>query len=105
MGKRARGARPSSENHADSWRAELRDAASATRPTKKAVPIPQPALGFAYQVITGMLLFTGLGWYLDRRRGGGYALTLGGMFLGLLYMAYETWKLIRIINRPPASDS
>lgn len=54
-----------------------------------------PALTFGLQFATGMALFSYLGYQLDRRRGGGIAWTMGGAILGLVYGAYELWKLLR----------
>ncbi len=46
----------------------------------------------------GMAVFTFLGYYIDVRRGTGHFWTLCGMVLGLIYCAYEVWKVIREIN-------
>lgn len=73
------------------------------------MPLPQPehvrarpglaaALGLGTQLAVGMAVFAGAGVYLDRRRGGGVACTLGGISLGLLYGAYEVWKVVRLLN-------
>jgi hypothetical protein len=48
----------------------------------------------------GMAVFTAAGYYMDRRRGGGGAWTLCGMVLGLLYGAYEVWRVARRLNPP-----
>ena len=55
----------------------------------------QRSLSLVMNWIVGMLAFSLGGHYLDRKRGGGYALTLVGMFLGLVYGGYETWKTVR----------
>lgn len=56
------------------------------------------ALSLGTQLAAGMIFFAGLGYYADRRRGGGVFFTVCGMFAGLGYGAYEVWKLIRLIN-------
>lgn len=50
------------------------------------------------QLAVGMAAFAGLGYYIDRRRGGGYGFTLAGIFLGLFYIGYEIWKLVRQVQ-------
>lgn len=55
----------------------------------------QDVLTLGIQMAVGMALFTWLGWWLDRSRGGGRAFTLCGMFLGLFYGFYEVWKVTR----------
>lgn len=57
------------------------------------------ALSLGTQLAAGMIFFAGVGFYVDRRRGGGIAFTLAGMFAGLGYGAYEVWKVVREINR------
>lgn len=37
------------------------------------------------------------GYWMDQRAGGGYTRTLLGLLLAILYVAYETWKLTRMI--------
>ena len=54
--------------------------------------------------VVGMLAFSLGGYYLDRKRGGGYALTLAGMFLGLVYVGYETWKTVRQMQQEERDD-
>ena len=56
------------------------------------------AMGLGVQLVAGMIAFTWLGWWVDQRRGGGSACTLAGIFLGLLYMGYEVWKLVRQVR-------
>lgn len=56
------------------------------------------ALGLGTQMAVGMAFFAGIGYYADRRRGGGTAFTLAGVFLGLLYGGYEVWKVVRMLN-------
>jgi len=48
----------------------------------------------------GIVVFTGLGYLIDEKRGGGQAFTLAGIFLGLFYCAYEVWKVIRNNENP-----
>ena len=47
----------------------------------------------------GMAVFSGLGYYIDQKRGVGMEFTLSGMFLGLFYCGYEVWKLTRRDNQ------
>ncbi len=51
----------------------------------------------------GMALFGFAGHWLDRRLGEGVAWTVGGLIVGLLFGAYEVWKICRLIDppRPP----
>ena len=50
------------------------------------------------QMAVGMAVFAGGGYWIDQKRGGGVIFTLLGVFLGLFYMGYEVWKLVRDIN-------
>ena len=61
-------------------------------------------MGLSLNWAAGMILCTLGGAFLDRRTGGGHGWTLAGMFVGLLYGAYETWKVVRAINRQQAED-
>lgn len=69
------------------------------------------ALTLGTQLAAGMAVFAGLGIYIDKRRGGGQAGTLAGIFLGLFYGGYEVWKLVRSLNEndrsgpPPPAPS
>ena len=56
------------------------------------------ALQLGYSLTIGMAVFALLGLYVDRRKGGGIFWTICGMFLGLLYGAYEVWKAVRNLN-------
>ena len=56
------------------------------------------ALSFGMTFAAGMAVFTVAGWWIDKRRGGGVAFTLAGVFLGLGYGGYELWKLIRLLQ-------
>ena len=56
------------------------------------------ALTLGFSMAVGMGVFAGLGWWLDRRRGSGVLWTTVGAGLGLLYIAYETWKVVREVN-------
>lgn len=62
------------------------------------------ALSLGTQLAVGMACFTMLGVWLDRRRGGGYGFTLGGIFLGLFYCGYEVWKLTRQMQDAERED-
>ena len=57
------------------------------------------AIGLGMDMAVGMMAFTLLGHYVDQKRGGGRAWTLCGMFVGLLYGAYEVWKVVRRMER------
>ncbi|GEM_PF-1271055 len=54
-------------------------------------------LGLTFAV--GVAVFSFGGFLLDQRRGGGILFTLIGIFLGLALGAYETWKVILLLNR------
>jgi hypothetical protein len=54
-------------------------------------------LGTTFAV--GMAVFSFAGFKIDQRRGGGILFTLLGMFLGLAFGAYETWRVITFLNR------
>jgi hypothetical protein len=54
------------------------------------------ALGTNVAVGVGILTFAG--YYVDRRQGEGYIWTMCGLGAGLLYGAYEIWKVIRMLN-------
>jgi len=53
------------------------------------------ALNLGLNFATGMALLSYLGYRYDQSRGGGNTGTLIGLFLGLIYGAYEVWKLVR----------
>ncbi len=53
------------------------------------------AMSLGINMGAGMAVFTYLGYYIDQKRGGGQAFTLGGIFLGLFYCGYEVWKIVR----------
>jgi hypothetical protein len=58
------------------------------------------AIALGMNLAAGMAVFTFLGYWIDTRRGGGPGpWTLAGMFTGLLYGAYEVWKVVRPLNR------
>ena len=56
------------------------------------------AAGLGLNFAVGMALLSYLGYKLDEKRGGGSTWTLCGVFLGLMYGAYEVWKLVRMMN-------
>lgn len=56
------------------------------------------AMSLGIQLAVGMVVFASLGYYADRRSGGGTRWTLLGIFFGLFYCAYEIWKLVRIMQ-------
>ena len=57
------------------------------------------AVNLGTQLAAGMAVFAGLGYWLDRRRGGGVAFTLAGVGLALLYGGYEVWKVVRMLQK------
>ncbi len=67
-----------------------------------------PAVALGTNIAVGMVLFSSLGWYVDTNVvGSGDIFTLGGMFLGLFYAAYEVWKVVRLgdgSDRPSGND-
>ena len=54
-------------------------------------------LGTTFAV--GMAVFSFAGFKIDQRRGDGILFTLLGMFLGLAFGAYETWRVITFLNQ------
>ena len=63
-----------------------------------------PAIHLGLNFAVGMALFTYIGYKIDLKRGGGAGFTLTGMFMGLIYGAYEVWKLIRVQDVPQAME-
>ncbi|NKB25217.1 MAG: hypothetical protein GKR87_12735 [Kiritimatiellae bacterium] len=57
------------------------------------------AISLGTHLTAGMVGCSLTGYYIDKKRGGGYAWTLVGMFIGLLYGAYEVWKVVKQIER------
>lgn len=61
-------------------------------------------LGTTFAV--GMAVFSFIGFKIDRRRGDDAILfTVMGMSLGLLFGAYETWRVIAFLNRKAQSHT
>lgn len=60
-----------------------------------------PAMGFGTSFAAGMAVFGLGGHWLDSKYDKEPLFTLIGIGLGLLYGAYELWKLILITNRQP----
>lgn len=56
------------------------------------------ASSLGLNLAAGMILFSGLGYWLDQKTGGGRMWTLAGMFLGLFYCGYEVWKAVKASN-------
>lgn len=54
---------------------------------------------------TGFVLFAGLGYYLDQRRGGGIGWTLAGMAMGAFVGGYEIWKFVRDWDSDSTDDA
>ena len=63
-----------------------------------------PAVGFGTSFAVGMILFTLGGRWLDERLGKESLFTLIGVGLGLLYGAYELWKLVTMANQQQDED-
>lgn len=57
------------------------------------------AMSLGTNLAVGMAVFAAGGWWLDKKRGGGSAFTLLGIFLGLFYGAYEVWKTVRALEK------
>jgi hypothetical protein len=62
------------------------------------------AVSLGINLAVGMAAFTLMGQYVDRKRGSGNAWTLCGVFLGLVYGAYEVWKVVRLLNAQGRGD-
>ncbi len=62
------------------------------------------ALSLGINVVAGVGLFTFLGYSIDKHIGGGILWTLLGFVLGVLYMVYEFWKVILLLNKKPDND-
>jgi len=56
------------------------------------------ALSLGTNLAAGMVIFSFIGYWIDRKTGGGVFWTICGMFLGLVYGGYEVWKVIRALN-------
>ncbi|MDF7823151.1 AtpZ/AtpI family protein [Pontiellaceae bacterium B12227] len=69
------------------------------RKRASAKELASPAVGFGSSFAGGMAVFGLGGHWLDRKTGHEYLFTLLGIGLGLLYGAWELWKLITISNR------
>lgn len=80
------------------------DGRKGPRSRQDTVQFFAPVLLLGTQFAVGMAIFAFAGWWLDKRRGSGMVFTLCGMFAGLLYGAYETWKTVRAINERAAGD-
>jgi ATP synthase protein I len=63
---------------------------------------PQRGVGAALSLGTtmaaGMIVFAALGWWIDKRRGGGAFWTVCGLLLGFATGIYEAWKAIRQLD-------
>jgi len=58
------------------------------------------AMGLGTQLLSGMVVCTAAGWWVDRKiGGGGRTWTLVGILAGLVYGGYEVWCLIRVLTR------
>jgi F0F1-type ATP synthase assembly protein I len=75
------------------------------RDEKKRQVLTNPAIALGTNLTSGMLFFSGIGYYMDHKRGGGVLWTLIGMFLGLAWCGYEVWKLISAQNRRDAKET
>ena len=57
------------------------------------------AISLGTNLAVGMAVFASLGYFIDKRTGGGSLFTLMGIFLGLFYGGYEVWKTVQSLNR------
>jgi hypothetical protein len=57
-----------------------------------------PAVGFGTSFAVGMALFALGGHWLDKKTGHESLFTLIGIGLGLLYGAWELWKMVAMTN-------
>ena len=57
------------------------------------------AISLGTNLAVGMAVFASLGYFIDKRTGGGSLFTLMGIFLGLFYGGYEVWKTVKSLNR------
>jgi len=53
------------------------------------------AVSLGLNMAVGMGVFSYLGYKIDQRQSGNGMWSLIGIFLGLLYCAYEVWKIIK----------
>ena len=74
---------------------ENRDGGKSVAPRKRV----NPAVGFGSAFAGGMAVFGLGGHWLDRKTGHESLFTLIGIGLGLLYGAWELWKLIAFSNQ------
>ena len=51
------------------------------------------ALGLGYTMRAAMIVFAGLGYWADKKSGGGYRWTLIGLLAGFFFGLYEAWKI------------
>jgi hypothetical protein len=66
-------------------------------------PFAGRAISLGLNMAVGVVVFTLAGHYVDITRGGGKGWTLGGVFLGLVYGAYEVWKVVRELEQEYAA--
>jgi F0F1-type ATP synthase assembly protein I len=69
-----------------------------TEEKRPAIRNPSAAYSLAYNMVAGMLVCPLAGYWLDQKLGTGERWTLGGLFLGLAYVGYQVWKVVR---KPP----
>jgi ATP synthase protein I len=82
---------------------DSRDAAK--RPRTGAPLAGRQMAGVGFDLAVGMAVFAFGGYWLDRRRGTGQFWTLVGAGLGLVYIAYQVWKLVRSADGAEARKS
>jgi len=61
--------------------------------------LSQRAVSLGTNMASAFVLFGLMGFYIDRRRGGGVAATLGGVLLAAAYSGYEVWKLVQRMDK------
>ena len=57
------------------------------------------AMTIGMSMVLAMVLCAGVGYWIDRRSGGGVFWTICGIFLGLAYCGYLVWDLARMLSR------
>lgn len=65
---------------------------------KKEQKLARTASSLGMNIAVGMFIFFYIGYRLELKYGQSYW-TLGGIGLGLFYLGYQIWKLIKDINQ------
>ena len=76
------------------------DERQTTKPRRPGMPLAGGrAVALGTEFVVGMAVFSMIGYWLDRRSGGGIFWTVCGMCMGLVYICYETWKTVRSMEQ------